>query len=215
DIAAGTLRWADLTPAEWRDSDERAMAALKASGTFLPFEKEDFRQDGSRVPVLLGGTPFERGGGEGGAFVLDFTEQKRSQQKWSEAQEALRRTETQLTRAAQTATVGELAAAIAHEVNQPLSAVVANAHACVRWLSAQPPNLPMAQQAAERIVRDGKDAGDVVRRVRALFKRAAPETARVDLNDVIGEVLVLLGREAAKRRGGLERALPRRLPPGA
>jgi PAS domain S-box-containing protein len=127
-------------------------------------------------------------------------------------EEALRRTETQLTRAAQTATVGELAAAIAHEVNQPLSAVVANAHACVRWLAAQPPNLPMAQQAAERIVRDGKDAGEVVQRVRALFKRAAPETARVDVNDVVGEVLVLLGRDAAKRRVALERHLAGDLP---
>jgi signal transduction histidine kinase len=90
--------------------------------------------------------------------------------------------------------------------------VVANAHACVRWLSAQPPNLLMAQQAAERIVRDGKDAGEVVRRVRALFKRAAPETVRVDINDVIGDVLNLLGRDAARRRVSLERHLEGDLP---
>ena len=107
-------------------------------------------------------------------------------------EEALRRTETQLARAAQTATIGELAASIAHEVNQPLSAVVASAHACVRWLSAQPPNLVMARQAAERIVRDGKDAGEVVRRVRALFKRAPLQMSPVHLVEIIHEVLSLL-----------------------
>jgi signal transduction histidine kinase len=88
-------------------------------------------------------------------------------------------------RAVQTATVGELAASIAHEVNQPLSAVVANANACLRWLSAEPPNFVKAQQAAERIVRDGKDAGEVVRRVRALFKRAALEMTPVHINEII------------------------------
>jgi hypothetical protein len=90
-------------------------------------------------------------------------------------EEALRSTQERLSRASQIAAVGELAASIAHEVNQPLSAVVANGHACLRWLLAQPPNLPKAHEAAERIVRDGKDAGEVVRRVRALFKRAAIE----------------------------------------
>jgi PAS domain S-box-containing protein len=62
DLAAGRVRWTDLTPAEWRDADERSLADLKACGTFQPFEKEYFRKDGSRVPVLLGGTLFERGG---------------------------------------------------------------------------------------------------------------------------------------------------------
>src|SRR6187401_3218726 len=75
DIAANRVRWTDLTPPEWRNSDERALADLRASGTFLPFEKEFFRKDGSRVPVLLGGTLFERGGNEGVAFVLNLTEQ--------------------------------------------------------------------------------------------------------------------------------------------
>jgi PAS domain S-box-containing protein len=128
------------------------------------------------------------------------------------AEEVLRRTETQLARAAQTATMGELAASIAHEVNQPLSAVVATAHACLRWLSAEPPNLVMARQAAERIVRDGKDAGDVVRRVRALFKRAALEMSPVPVNEVIDEVLNLIEREVSKRRVAVTRDLAVDLP---
>src|SRR5262245_10471666 len=127
-------------------------------------------------------------------------------------EEALRRTETQLARAAQTATVGELAASIAHEVNQPLSAVVATAHACLRWLSAEPPNLMKARQAAERIVRDGKDAGDVVRRVRALFKRAALERHPIHVTEIIDEVLTLLEREVSKRRVTVTRDLAVDLP---
>src|SRR5262245_28926447 len=96
DITAGRVRWTDRTPAEWRDADERALADLNASGTFQPFEKEYFRKDGSRVPVLLGGTVFERGGHDGVAFVLDLTEQKRTRQQWNEAQEALQMAQTEL-----------------------------------------------------------------------------------------------------------------------
>src|SRR3954470_19459655 len=86
DIAAGHLRWSDLTPAEWRNSKERSIAELKETGIFRPFEKEYIRKDGSRVPVLLGGALFERGGNEGVAFILDLSEQKRTER-------ALRRSE--------------------------------------------------------------------------------------------------------------------------
>jgi PAS domain S-box-containing protein len=86
DLASGRVRWTDLTPAEWRSHDEEAVADLRASGSFQPFEKEYFRKDGSRVPVLLGGALFEGSGIEGVAFVLDLSEQKR-------AERALRRSE--------------------------------------------------------------------------------------------------------------------------
>jgi formate hydrogenlyase transcriptional activator len=84
DLASGRVRWTDLTPAEWRGHDERAVADLKATGIFQPFEKEYFRKDGSRVPVLLGGAFFEGSTSEGVAFIADLTEEKR-------AEEALRR----------------------------------------------------------------------------------------------------------------------------
>jgi hypothetical protein len=128
-------------------------------------------------------------------------------------EEALRTTQARLSRASQIAAVGELAASIAHEVNQPLSAVVANGHACLRWLLAQPPNLAKAHEAAERIVRDGKDAGEVVRRVRALFKRAAVERVPLDLNDVIAEVLRLLRGETDRKGVAVETNLENTLPP--
>jgi signal transduction histidine kinase len=128
-------------------------------------------------------------------------------------EEALRNTQTRLSRAIQTATVGEFAAAIAHEVNQPLAAVVTNGQACLRWLAAQPPGVAKAQEAAERIIRDGKEAGEVVRRIRALFQRAAVEKIELDLNEVIREVLHLLNGETTRRRVKVETELGQDLAP--
>jgi PAS domain S-box-containing protein len=79
DLVSGRVRWMDLTPAEWRDRDHSAIAELRATGIFQPFEKEYFRKDRSRVPVLIGGALFEKGGNEGVAFVLDLSEQKRAE----------------------------------------------------------------------------------------------------------------------------------------
>ena len=79
DLVSGGMRWTGLTPAEWRERDERAMTQLRASATFQPFEKEYVRKDGSRVPVLIGGALFQEGGNEGVAFVLDLTDQKRAE----------------------------------------------------------------------------------------------------------------------------------------
>jgi PAS domain S-box-containing protein len=88
DLVTGRVRWADLTPPEWSDRDQRAIGELKRTGVFQAYEKEYFRKNGSRVPVLLGGALFESGGNEGVAFVLDLSEQK-------QAVEALRRVEQQ------------------------------------------------------------------------------------------------------------------------
>ena len=79
DLVTGRMRWTDLTPAEWRERDKRARAELQAAATVQPYEKEFFRKDGSRVPVLAGAALFEEGGNEGVAFVLDLSEQKRAE----------------------------------------------------------------------------------------------------------------------------------------
>jgi PAS domain S-box-containing protein len=89
DLVSRRMPWADLTPPEWRERDERGMASLKASGTVQPYEKEFFRKDGSRVPVLVGGALFE-GGNEGVAFVLDLSEQKRADERIREQEMELR-----------------------------------------------------------------------------------------------------------------------------
>ena len=101
--------------------------------------------------------------------------------------------------------MGELAASIAHEVNQPLSGIVSNGSACLRWLAGKVPNVEEVREAARQIVRDGKRAGEVIARIRALTKRAAPRREKLDLNETIQEVLALVGDEAKRsvtsRRG--------------
>ena len=99
DLASGRVRWTDLTPSEWRGHDEQAAADLKATAVFQPFEKEYFRKDGSRVPVLLGGALFEGSGNDGVAFVLDLSEQKR-------AAKALRRSEAFLAQGQRLSQIG-------------------------------------------------------------------------------------------------------------
>jgi PAS domain S-box-containing protein len=78
DLISGGMTWAELTPAEWSERDQRAKEELMTTGVFQPFEKEYFRKDGSRVPVLIGGAVFKGGGNEGVSFVLDLSEQKRA-----------------------------------------------------------------------------------------------------------------------------------------
>ena len=87
-FVTGRVRWTDLTPEEWSEHNERAVSELKSTGIFQPYEKEYFRKDGGRAPVLLGGALFEKGGSEGVAFVLDLSEQKQTV-------ETLRRVEQQ------------------------------------------------------------------------------------------------------------------------
>jgi PAS domain S-box-containing protein len=96
DLASGLVHRRNLTPPEWSERDERTMTELKALGTVLPFEKEYFRKDGNRVPVLLGLSRFAKGGNEGVAFVLDLTERKRAEVALRESEEALRRREKEL-----------------------------------------------------------------------------------------------------------------------
>ncbi|BCS32589.1 PAS domain-containing sensor histidine kinase [Luteitalea sp. TBR-22] len=131
---------------------------------------------------------------------MDMTDQWLASQELAQASRAIGEMQGKLSRAAQVATVGELAAAIAHEVNQPLAAVVTNAHACLRWLSGPTPNVERAVEAAERIASDGRDAADVVTRVRSLFKRTPTENALLDLNEVIREVLRLLEVEFTRKQ---------------
>jgi PAS domain S-box-containing protein len=206
DLVSGGLRWTDLTPPEWRNRDTQAQAELDATGTIQPFEKEYLRKDGSRVPVLLGCATFEGSGNEGVAFVLDLSEQKR-------AEEALQRARDQLARVSRITTMEQLAASIAHEVNQPLAAVVTSGNACLNWLSASPPNLHKAREAVERIVRDGNRASDVLKRVRVLLKKAPLTKSKTNINEVIEEVLALVGGELRKRGVEVAAELDFNLPP--
>jgi C4-dicarboxylate-specific signal transduction histidine kinase len=120
--------------------------------------------------------------------TMDITERKR-------AEEALRNAQTGRAYIARLTTMGELAASIAHEINQPLAAVVTNADACLCWLNRDEPDLDEARQAIARIAKDGKRAGDVIRCLRALARKTGPDLARLDINDTIREVLALTRNE--------------------
>jgi PAS domain S-box-containing protein len=126
--------------------------------------------------------------------------------------EALQSAQARLSRATQIATVAELSASIAHEINQPLAAVVANGEACESWLSTDPPNLERARLAVQRIIRDGNSAAEVVQQTRALFKQEAPSKVPLDMNEVIGEVLRLVSNEVLRKGIGIETDLEDNLP---
>jgi PAS domain S-box-containing protein len=340
DLISGRVRWMDLTPAKWRDRDERAVAELKATGTAQPFQKEYFRKDGSSVPVLLGAAMFEGSGNEGVAFVLDLSEQKRaederkraeeglraSEERWSKlaenssagialiapdgrfiaanlalqkmlgytedelqgrttfditheedraateariaeaqegqrrdwrvekrylrkdggvmwadvssvfvpasgsnsaffsavivdrterkrAEEELQKAQAELAHVARVTALGELTATIAHEINQPLAAVVTNANASLRWLAGDSPNLDETRAAIRRIIRDGNRAGEIICRIRALAKKAPPQKDWLDLNETIGEVIAMARSQVQRNRVSLQTKLANDLPP--
>jgi PAS domain S-box-containing protein len=155
------------------------------------------RHDGEFRWVLDIGVPrFNQDGSFAGYIgsCIDVTEQKR-------AEEQLRQAQADLARITRMAAMGELAAAIAHEVNQPLGAVVTNGSASLRWLAGQPPNLEEAREAIERTVREANRASDVIGRIRALLQKAPPQMERLDVNTVIRDVLTLAGNELL--RGGI------------
>ncbi|KEC70207.1 two-component sensor histidine kinase [Rhizobium leguminosarum bv. phaseoli CCGM1] len=128
------------------------------------------------------------------------------------AEEDLRQVREGLARASQVASLAELSASIAHEVNQPLAAVVANSHACQRWLMADPPNMERAQRTVERIIRDANSAADVVSRIRALFKQSADRRVHTALSGVVNEARSLMADEAARRRARIEISVDDNLP---
>ncbi|HEX9360250.1 MAG TPA: CHASE3 domain-containing protein [Bradyrhizobium sp.] len=198
DLASGRVNRTDLTPAEWREADQRSLAEVRAIGSTQPYEKEYFRKDGSRVPVLIGGALFEWKRDEGVAFVVDMTDRKRAEAEARESERRYRETLMELAHANRVTTMGQLTASIAHEVNQPIAATVINAEAALRWLGAQPPDLEEVREALGLIVEDGTRAGNVIGGIRALIKKVPPRQACLDINEAIREVIALTRGEAAK-----------------
>jgi PAS domain S-box-containing protein len=123
--------------------------------------------------------------------ILRFVGTSTDVHDWRQAQEALRNTQTELAHMTRVMTMGELTASIAHEVNQPLGAIVTSAAAGARWLATKPPQMDKARRALVRIANDGKRAAEVIRRIRALMKRQAPRKEWLDINETILEVIAL------------------------
>ncbi len=114
------------------------------------------------------------------------------------AEEALRQAQSDLARISRVTTMGELTASLAHEVNQPIAAAVTDANTCLRWLTRDCPDLEEARQAASRIIKDATRAGEIVSRIRMVFKKGTPEWTPVDVNEVIQEMIVLLRSETTR-----------------
>jgi PAS domain S-box-containing protein len=190
-----SLRWTELTPTEWRDVDDQAFAELNATGSVQPREKEYFRKDGSRVSVLVARALFEWKPDEGVSFVVDMTDRKRAEERLRASEQRFLNAQIELAHITRVTTLGELTVSIAHEVNQPLAAVVANAEASLRWLRRGIPDLDAACRSVEWIIEDGNRASEVIQRVRALVNKTSLEKAPLDLNDVLRETIPLVQRE--------------------
>lgn len=189
-VISGSLSWSSLTPAEWRGADERALADMASTGTCRPYEKDLVRKDNSLVPVLVGGATFDELRHQGVAFVLDLTERKRA--------------EAEVVHANRVATMGQLAASIVHEVNQPIAATLMNAGTAMRLLDRQPPNLEGAKYAIDRIIRDGKRTADIVSRIRDFSRNAPARKEDLDVNEAILEIAAL-ARIPMSERGVLQK----------
>jgi PAS domain S-box-containing protein len=198
DLDAG-LRWFDLTPPEWQEVHARSeLEELQTTGTMQAREKEYFRKDGSRVPVLIGAAAFEGQPNQGVAYILDLSNLKRAEEAARESERRYRQVQAELAHANRVATMGQITGSIAHEVNQPITAAVVRAQAALRWLGHDPPNLEEVRQALAQVVRNGSRAGEVVGRIRDLIKKMPPRQDLLDLNDLIREVIELTRSEASK-----------------
>lgn len=182
--------------------------AIRARGDF----SVEFRivlPDGSLKYLRGVGRPILSAAGDIDDYIgatMDITARKRGE-------DALRAVHAELIRVARLTTMGELTASIAHEINQPLGAIVANGNACLLWLAKDPPRLDEARRAAARIVRDGNRAGDIIKSVRALLGSSPSDTTALDINDAIREVLTLTRSEFHAHHVALETELSGGLAP--
>jgi PAS domain S-box-containing protein len=171
--------------------------------------------DGATKYIRKIGHPVYAAVGEIVEFVgtdMDITERKRAEAEVREGERRYRAVEMELAHANRVATMGQLSASIAHEVNQPIAAAITNAHSALRWLGARPPDLEEVRQALGRIVRDGNRAGDVIGRIRDLIRKAPPRKDGLEINEAILEVIALTRGEVVKNGVSVKTQLAEGLP---
>jgi PAS domain S-box-containing protein len=207
----GVFRWdiaADVEsePEKWRE--HRAML-----DAHLPFRDFEYTLDGTGSPIYVrtSGKPvFDARGNFRGyrGTGTDITAAIRA----DHAEQALREAQAELAHVTRVTTLGELTASIAHEVNQPLAAVIANADACLRWLDRDPPDLAAARRSAEWVISDSNRASQVIRRVRALANKTDIQKVPLDVNDVVRDVIALVQGELSSHLVSLRTELTPALP---
>jgi PAS domain S-box-containing protein len=186
--------------AKWQGTIDRAIC-----------EKSDYEVEfrlllpgGAVKHIHTVGHPVLDASGDLAQFVgssTDITERKL-------AEEALRQAQADLAYVSRVITMGELTASLAHEVNQPIAAAVTDSNTCLRWLTRAQPDLDEARQAASRMVKDATRAGDIISRIRLIFKKGTPERVLVDVNEVIREMIALLQSEATRHSISFRTELP-------
>ena len=188
-------RFLETIHGEDRESYRRALQCALSTGRSFEGEWRVRGADGTYRWFFTRGVPLRDAEGETLRWYgtnTDIEERKKAEQ-------SLMRTQAELARLSRVLTMGELAASIAHEVNQPLTAVVTYGHACLEWLSAGSPNLEQARATAEKIIKDGTRAGAVLSRIRAMFHKEALAKGWVDMNEVIQELIIFLSDDASGR----------------
>jgi PAS domain S-box-containing protein len=210
--ATGDLRWEiasdfESEPEKWRQHREKLEA-------HLPFRDLVYRTDnrmGYPIYVRTSGKPVFDATGQFLGYrgvSTDITASIRADQ----AERALRKAQAELAHVTRVTTLGELTTSIAHEINQPLAAVIANAEACLSWLDRTPADLDAARRSVEWIVEDGNRASEVIRRVRALAQKTEIERVPLDVNDVANDVMTLVQRELSNHEVSMRLELAPDLP---
>jgi PAS domain S-box-containing protein len=212
-----------LIPPDHADEEPIIMGRISRGERVEHYETIRRRKDGTLVDVSLTVSPIldEQGQVLGASKIArDITDRKRAEQERRDLEQseralaiaaALRETEAELDRIGRALTVGELATSIAHEVNQPLAAIVTNAEAGLRWLKGEPPELHEARESLERIVRDANRASEVIRRIRE-FLRKDGQLAPLDISDAVREAVALVGDDLLKKQIALRVELSEGLP---
>ena len=196
-----------LAPTEQVDEMPRILERLRRGEHIEHYETVRRKKDGSRIEISLTLSSVRNAAGQvvgASSIARDITARK-------QAEEALRRAQAELAHVTRVATLGELTGSIAHEINQPLGAVVNNASACLRWLAAQ--NLEEARQSAARVIADGHRASEIIGRIRALAKRAPSRKDWLDIDETLREVLTLAQSEVQGHRVSLQTRWAGALPP--
>ncbi|WP_076861860.1 PAS domain S-box protein [Bradyrhizobium mercantei] len=194
-------------PEKWRQHQ----AALDAHLPFRDFIYRTVNRRGSSTYVRTSGKPFFDGSGNFLGYrgvSTDITAMIRADQ----AEQELRKAQAELAHVTRVTTLGELTASIAHEVNQPLAAIISNADACLGWLGRKTPDLPAARSSVEWIIEDAIRASEVIRRIRALAKKGEIEMVTIDINDVVKDAIALVTRELANHQVTLRTELAPALP---